>query len=430
MQYDRISSEMQAFVDKNKREVDDLSKCLRLRFRKDGETVVSADPRIWPHFIIRPPDATIGVAETNFIDLRSSLRCSELVLWIPDFFWGHLVPFMLCPKCGGQAASNGWNSKGARRVVGFFENYYVICKQYKCKASACHHNFNGYDQAAMALLPKFISEKFPCQLTHRGGIDNRLLYFLEKSGCSPTSFGSIEELMKEMHHRSFYKECNGYYAYLEFMRGRESSVVASSSDSGSGAGASSLGVMPKFSLSIGKPAVQSRLCFSKNAAGNVSLSISGSSGAGLPPTTTNAPGAALIECTLPCFGDIESDSKYAEKSIGSKYLRDRYVEHFETNRREFQLAYAAKIALGACLCFVSLFCYVCFLLFPITAEGNQIWQGDHTFKVTAFLKKTDDGTAKVTAVYSIMNAYSEIIAQKLCYKKGGRVFSFILLRCC
>ncbi len=72
-----------------------------------------------------------------------------------------------------------------------------------------------------------------------------------------------------------------------------------------------------------------------------------------------------------------------------------------------------------CACF--LFPYVCFILFPIPAEGNSIWQGGHIFKVTAFKKRR----TMIWPVYSIMNVYYEIIAQNLCYKKGWVFFPLL-----
>ncbi|CAN0542957.1 unnamed protein product, partial [Laminaria digitata] len=81
---------------------------------------------------------------------------------------------------------DGWSPKEPRR--GFMEHdvAYTIGFRYTCDGCVTHNttaknsekraaSFNPWDSACLERLPEYVSKEFPFILTHRSGIDIRLV---------------------------------------------------------------------------------------------------------------------------------------------------------------------------------------------------------------------------------------------------------------
>ncbi|CAB1096635.1 unnamed protein product [Ectocarpus sp. CCAP 1310/34] len=94
---------------------------------------------------------------------------------------------LILPKCATmQNTSDGWNPKGPRRVFMEEDVGYIIGFRYKCERCVEYNgiveeseqsptSFNAWDVGCLDRLPDYVSKEFPFILTHRSGIDIRLV---------------------------------------------------------------------------------------------------------------------------------------------------------------------------------------------------------------------------------------------------------------
>ncbi|CAB1111194.1 unnamed protein product [Ectocarpus sp. CCAP 1310/34] len=91
-----------------------------------------------------------------------------------------------CSRCGKRGSPDGWNPKGPRRVFMEEDVGYIIGFRYKCERCVEYNgtveeseqrptSFNAWDVGCLDRLPDYVSKEFPFILTHRSGIDIRLV---------------------------------------------------------------------------------------------------------------------------------------------------------------------------------------------------------------------------------------------------------------
>jgi hypothetical protein len=109
----------------------------------------------------------------------SELRLIDYVqlpcyIWVPEFFYPHLVPLMPCPasKCNGKATRQRWNPNGPRVVHGIHSAAYLLCWQYMCLE--CGTVFAVWDDDLLSKLPLAVQGCFRFVLTHKAAVTMEL----------------------------------------------------------------------------------------------------------------------------------------------------------------------------------------------------------------------------------------------------------------
>jgi hypothetical protein len=92
----------------------------------------------------------------------------------PLYFWDPVafgdINLWPCYKCGStNTGPDGFSPKGIREVMDINENYYLMCRQYKC--NGCSSTFICSTDEARAMLPSHVQALFPCVLYEKGAID-------------------------------------------------------------------------------------------------------------------------------------------------------------------------------------------------------------------------------------------------------------------
>ncbi|KAJ7156180.1 hypothetical protein C8R46DRAFT_1294726, partial [Mycena filopes] len=97
----------------------------------------------------------------------------------------------------------GWNSNPiARRVVDLDSCYYVLTKRLRCET--CGKGCNMYDQGILTQLPGNLGNEFPAFLTHRSGIDKKLMTLIRSGIAQGLTSHSWERVLRELHIRQLF----------------------------------------------------------------------------------------------------------------------------------------------------------------------------------------------------------------------------------
>ena len=96
-----------------------------------------------------------------------------IYVWLPD------TKDMSCPTCmSRQIRTHGWSHHPGRRVISMRGHYFIISRRYKCLKCEDEnqpYTFMGTNEEMISNLDFSLSQKFPALLTHRSGVDKKLL---------------------------------------------------------------------------------------------------------------------------------------------------------------------------------------------------------------------------------------------------------------
>ncbi|KAJ7145231.1 hypothetical protein C8R46DRAFT_1045557 [Mycena filopes] len=151
-------------------------------------------------FWIRPMDRWFALEDCKDSLSPIPLYQPAIFVWLPrtllplDF----LFRCIFCKK--GIMKDDGWNSNPiARRVVDLDSCYYVLTKRLRCET--CGKGCNMYDQAILTQLPGNLGNEFPAFLTHRSGIDKKLMTLIRSGIAQGLTSHSWERVLRELHIR-------------------------------------------------------------------------------------------------------------------------------------------------------------------------------------------------------------------------------------
>ncbi|KAF7369576.1 hypothetical protein MVEN_00288100 [Mycena venus] len=162
--------------------------------------------RVRKSFWIRPPDRWFSLEEYK-------TKPQNLVpdpLYYPDIFVWLLKSLMpkdfnfRCIFCGSANMSDyGWNRNPvARWVVNLDSCYFILSRRVRCESSSCHKSRSLYEDKLLAQLPKHLANKFPAFLTHRSGIDKKVLTLIRSSIAHALTSNAWERIFQELHVRN------------------------------------------------------------------------------------------------------------------------------------------------------------------------------------------------------------------------------------
>ena len=120
------------------------------------------------------------------------------IYW-PEYFHSGYFNRMPCNKCGrgDSVIQQGWNAEGPRIVSSLHNEYYVLCRRYKCKK--CNSTFSGYDRDVQKHLPLDIQSTLPCVVYPKTALDKNDIVLLSRQVVKCGSFADF---------RKQYIECN------------------------------------------------------------------------------------------------------------------------------------------------------------------------------------------------------------------------------
>ena len=140
-----------------------------------------------------------------------------LHLWIPDYFFPHLVPFVPCPvpDCFSHTSRRRWHSGGPRLIHGVHSGAYLHCWEYSC--STHNKTFSAWDEQCLARLPASVAILFRFVLTKEEGVTLELYNRIIEARVSGSSLHALRrELLRNRRNRmyetiaSYYQHCRSH----------------------------------------------------------------------------------------------------------------------------------------------------------------------------------------------------------------------------
>jgi hypothetical protein len=137
-------------------------------------------------------------------------------LWVPEFFFPHLVPHMPCPVegCKGVTTRQRWHSGGPRLIHGIRHAVYFHCHEYKCSLHP-QTSFSGWLDAAVAKLPPVVQAQFPFVLSGHEGVTLELYNRIIQARVTGYSLNALRREMGRYRHERMYDAISAYYAACE-----------------------------------------------------------------------------------------------------------------------------------------------------------------------------------------------------------------------
>jgi hypothetical protein len=139
----------------------------------------------------------------------------------PLFVWNPAVQFqnleILCPRCYGGTSPKGWVSD-ARLIYGLQENYWLHSRRYICNTENCRYHFVASSPDCLALLPKFVQDKFPAVLSKRAGMDKTVLQLVESLSDTPVGPTYVQKMLTEFHTLQYDRKKRNYFAIAAYIR--------------------------------------------------------------------------------------------------------------------------------------------------------------------------------------------------------------------
>ncbi|KAK6993119.1 hypothetical protein R3P38DRAFT_2801256 [Favolaschia claudopus] len=159
--------------------------------------------RIHQTFWIRPPDRWFALQAYK----SSPQDISPDVLYYPDIFvWlpGSLMPASFKFRCifceKDYMSDHGWNyNPVARRVVDLNSCYFILSKRVRCDSPSCHKSCTLYQDKILAQLPTHLANEFPAFLTHRSGIDKKVVTLIRTGIAHALTPNAWEGIFRELH---------------------------------------------------------------------------------------------------------------------------------------------------------------------------------------------------------------------------------------
>ncbi|CAN0551098.1 unnamed protein product, partial [Ectocarpus sp. 12 AP-2014] len=163
--------------------------------------------------LILPKCATMQ--NSSGLPKLSPFLLKPLFAWIPEYLFPELaLAGIPCPRCGKRGSPDGWNPKGPRRVFMEEDVGYIIGFRYKCERCVEYNgtveeseegptSFNAWDVGCLDRLPDYVSKEFPFILTHRSGIDIRLVDRLADDLVHGKDFSAAAKYIRQAHTTKF-----------------------------------------------------------------------------------------------------------------------------------------------------------------------------------------------------------------------------------
>jgi hypothetical protein len=162
----------------------------------------------------------------------------DVRIWIPDMQYGSdCMPACPCCKTKKRVTVHGFNSKHyGRTIIDLTQTYFIITRRYRCndckeknealKRSVDRafnsgsttveidqnfkYTFMAWNEHSLPLYPRSLSEEFPAFLTHKAGLDKKVIDLMRPlidKGVRPEE---ISDLLLEMHSKE-HSRCNIRY---------------------------------------------------------------------------------------------------------------------------------------------------------------------------------------------------------------------------
>lgn len=94
-----------------------------------------------------------------------------------------------------------------------------LCHSYACLQ---RYTFNSYDRKVLAMQPTHVLMHFPALLTHRSGVDTKLVALMRILLLKKVSFNGMRDTVSQLHHlRHCTRQAQYYSKLLFFKEGRE-----------------------------------------------------------------------------------------------------------------------------------------------------------------------------------------------------------------
>eukprot|EP00158_Paraphelidium_tribonemae_P000260 Partr_v1_DN20651_c0_g1_i1_m38014 putative NA len=177
--------------------IDNMNQLLKRQMR-DGKIACYSNGDMW----IKPKLSPLGIAPGRFKLLPLPFYLPDICVWIPDMM--HASVKVRCHRCrqSNSVTHSGWpNNPVARRVIGECQSYYIMTCQYHC--SACNVRFLGHMPEVVKLLPPWVQSLFPAYLTHRSGLDKRVVRLMMSAFDEGFGPGPLAEYLRECHHEEY-----------------------------------------------------------------------------------------------------------------------------------------------------------------------------------------------------------------------------------
>ena len=141
-------------------------------------------------------------------------------LWIPDFFFPHLVPYMPCPVpgCAGHTARRRWHSGGPRLVHGVHCAMYLHCWEYVCDNNK-DKSFHGWDHRVLVKLPPAIQARFTYVFSKQEGVTLELHRQIVEVRVSGSSLMALRNELVRNRYTRMYETIAAYHQHC--LRHRE-----------------------------------------------------------------------------------------------------------------------------------------------------------------------------------------------------------------
>eukprot|EP00158_Paraphelidium_tribonemae_P005262 Partr_v1_DN27252_c1_g3_i4_m38925 putative NA len=186
----------------------DLQEIVKMQARiKRIECYKTGD--IW----IKPPLSPLGIAANKLKLKPTPFYIPDVCVWIPDMM--HESVKVRCHQCevSKYVTHAGWpNDPVARRIIGESRSYYVLSCQYSC--SSCNIRFLGHMPEVVKLLPPWVQSLFPAYLTHRSGLDKKLVRLMMSAFDEGFGPGPLAEYIRECHYEEYDFRRVRYYDFL------------------------------------------------------------------------------------------------------------------------------------------------------------------------------------------------------------------------
>ncbi|KAJ7662182.1 hypothetical protein DFH06DRAFT_1325495 [Mycena polygramma] len=162
--------------------------------------------RLHKTFWIRPSDRWFILDEYKSNPEALSpdpLYHPDVFVWLPKSLLPPDFKFR-CIFCERDYMTDwGWNRNPiARRVVNLDSCYFILSKRIRCESESCHKSCSLYEDKILAQLPKHLANEFPAFLTHRSGIDKKVVTLIRTGIAQALTPHAWERIFRELHVRN------------------------------------------------------------------------------------------------------------------------------------------------------------------------------------------------------------------------------------
>jgi hypothetical protein len=146
-------------------------------------------------------------------------------LWIPDYFFPHLVDFMPCPVpgCKARTRRRRWKKGGPRLIHGVHSAEYLHCWDYQCEVHPT--SFKGWDNGSISKLPAAVRSAFRFVLKKEEGVTLELHRRIVAARVSGSSLNALRRELLENRHVKMMETIAAYYQHCEqYIKKQETSL--------------------------------------------------------------------------------------------------------------------------------------------------------------------------------------------------------------